>query len=324
MIALEKFVKMYERTFRVRSGNMISVFMVGSFWLNHRSDYINMSLLNPEEEPYRPQFEIPIKDGTVTVELQTDKAFMSISHKFTCSEEDFNLMKDQIILHKKEQMESAGRKLLSTIKYGLNLSLLDDNIVSRNGSFKFEYTTDYNHWDTVNNTTKTIRSHTHYFLNSMENQVRTYLKNDFEPFIALKHLHRAKNDDDARFKWIDATIAAELAIKEFFVRKHPMLKTMLLELPSPPLKKLYKNLLLVYAGEESPLPSRFFDDASRIRNELVHRPQDVLITIEQAEEYVAGVEKAIYHLLSLLYPEDSTIQGIYRSTNLRSINFDDL
>jgi hypothetical protein len=57
---------------------------------------------------------------------------------------------------------------------------------------------------------------------------------------AFRHLHRAENErDDPRHAWIDATIAAELAIKEFFILYKPELAPFVLEVPSPPLSKLY-------------------------------------------------------------------------------------
>ncbi|WP_103108493.1 hypothetical protein [Brevibacillus reuszeri] len=303
---------------------MITINMVGNFFISHRNVYLNIPMLQEADSVYLPEFNIQLEEGTANIVLQTDKSTMTITHEFNMSKADFSLNKDIVISQKKKELEAAGKKVLSKIKYGLNLSQFDDNLRPNSSSSNFSYSTDNIHWNPVSNEVGVFRRNTFNSLNQTEIEVRDYIQHDFQPFIALKHLHRAKNDDDPRFKWIDATIAAELAIKEFFVRNNPTLKTMLLEFPSPPLKKLYKNLLSEYAGEESPLSSKFFDDASRIRNELVHRPQEVAVTIEQAERYVADVERAIFHLLSLLYPDDKVIQGIYKSTERIPLDFDEL
>lgn len=294
---------------------MITVNLRGSYWLSDRNYYMN----NAENE-FLPEFEIPLEDGNVTVVLYTKDNFLALSYTFTCSHQEFKNSREQLIQKKKMAMETAGRKVLVAIKYGLNLPFFSDQLEPY-GASHLEWTTDDITWYHVGNGPMLYRFLTQKYLNGNEKIVKNYLENSFEPFIALKHLHRAKSDDDPRFKWIDATIAAELAIKEFFVRKNPLLKAILLEVPSPPLRKLYKKLLIEYTGEESPLPAKFFDEASRIRNELVHRPQEVTVTIEEAEEYVAGVEKAIYHLLSMLYPEDKSIQSIYKSTLRPTIMF---
>jgi hypothetical protein len=56
-----------------------------------------------------------------------------------------------------------------------------------------------------------------------------------EPLIAFEHLHEARRHRGTRFTWIEATIAAELAIKEALARLEPRLTPVLLEVPAPPL-----------------------------------------------------------------------------------------
>ena len=77
-----------------------------------------------------------------------------------------------------------------------------------------------------------------------------------EPFIAFEHLHEARRGRGARFTWIEATIAAELAIKEALSRLEPRLMPLLLEVPAPPLRKLYGAILKNVAGERSPYVSK--------------------------------------------------------------------
>ena len=104
--------------------------------------------------------------------------------------------------------------------------------------------------------------------------------------------------------WIEATIAAELAIKEFLIRQRPELETLLLEVPSPPIYKMYRPILKAYGGKT--LPREIFkalSDGAEIRNRLVHRPQDEPIDHQKAVDHVSAVAEAIEHLLRILYPK---------------------
>lgn len=135
------------------------------------------------------------------------------------------------------------------------------------------------------------------------------------PF-SLRHLHRARNEGDPRHQWIDATIAAELAIKEFLIRFHPDIRTLLLDVPSPPLPKMYGSILKSFVNEESPVKKELAKGAE-IRNTLVHRPQDHEITPDQAFRYVETVEYAINHLLTFLLPNDPVIRDqFFKSKSL--------
>ena len=82
---------------------------------------------------------------------------------------------------------------------------------------------------------------------------------------------------------------------------------MLIEMPSPPFSKMYGPLLKNYLGEESPFRSKLVKGQER-RNALVHRPGALLIDQQEANDYVAMVEEAIFHLLSLLYPHDELVR----------------
>lgn len=133
------------------------------------------------------------------------------------------------------------------------------------------------------------------------------------PLVAMRHLHRAKHESQPHHKWIDATIAAELAVKEVLCRAHPAMECMLIEMPSPPFSKMYGPLLRHYLGEESPFRKKLISGQER-RNALVHRPGALVIDQQEANDYVAIVEGAIFHLLSLLYPHDGLIrQARYRT-----------
>jgi len=119
-----------------------------------------------------------------------------------------------------------------------------------------------------------------------------------EPFIAFEHLHEARRGRDARFTWIEATIAAELAIKETLSRLEPSLTNLLLEVPAPPLRKLYGVILEGVAGEKSPYIKQLHE-GTEIRNRLVHRPEAVRLDPQKVVDYVAMVDRAIWHLVGL-------------------------
>lgn len=137
--------------------------------------------------------------------------------------------------------------------------------------------------------------------------------NETIPLFGMHHLHRAKKDDIARNKWIDATIAAELAVKEVLIRAEPSIETLLLEMPSPPLDKLYGSILKTYLGEPSPYVMHI-KKGVEIRNKLVHKPSKIDIELQDAIDYVGNIERAIFHLLSLLYPDDKLIDIFIKKT----------
>jgi len=130
----------------------------------------------------------------------------------------------------------------------------------------------------------------------------------YKPLAGMRHLFRAMQEEEPRFRWIDATIALELAIKEALIRKHPDFETLLLEMPSPPLDKLYGPIMKKYLGAPSPYLKDIREGAS-IRNKLVHRPYGISITKEEAVTYIHQVHKAINHLFAQLYP-DWTISNL--------------
>jgi len=136
-------------------------------------------------------------------------------------------------------------------------------------------------------------------------------KND-APLIAMPYLHRAINENDPRHKWIDATIAAELAIKEFLTRMKPDLDPVISELPSPPPHKLYGKVMEELFGIKSPVV-KSIDKGADIRNKLVHSHKPPTVTRQQAEDYVKDIEFAILHLRHMLDPDCEWIADAYRA-----------
>ncbi|EJA3105377.1 hypothetical protein MWT34_004594 [Vibrio vulnificus] len=145
--------------------------------------------------------------------------------------------------------------------------------------------------------------------------IQSSVDNKVEPLLAMRHLHRAKSEFSSHHKWIDATIAAELAIKEVLSKARPELEPLLLDMPSPPLSKLYGKIMAEYLGEPSPYKSKI-DQGVQMRNKLVHRHDSPRIDSQKANDYVTDVECAIFHLLTLLYPDDQLIKQTYARAKL--------
>ena len=118
------------------------------------------------------------------------------------------------------------------------------------------------------------------------------------PLHATEHLHEAIRSSVDRFKWIQATIAAELAIKEVLGRLEPKLKLLLFNLPSPPIEKLYRDVLKEIAGEASPFVNKL-KKGSEIRNKLIHSPESVKLDGQEVLNYISTVKSAIEHLLGI-------------------------
>jgi len=146
------------------------------------------------------------------------------------------------------------------------------------------------------------------------NNIQSALNNKIEPLIAMRHLHRARMENIAHHKWIDATIAAELAVKEVLSKVCPELELLLMEMPSPPLSKLYGSILENYLGERSPYLKQIRNGVE-VRNRLIHKPYAEQIDQQEANDYVAYIEAAIFHLLYKLYPNELLIENACARTN---------
>lgn len=132
-----------------------------------------------------------------------------------------------------------------------------------------------------------------------QTRVQSVLNRLEEPLVGFQYLQDARRVHGDRYKWILATVAAELAIKETLIRLEPKLETLLLEVPSPPIGKLYGAVLKSVAGEESPHKTKLTKGAEK-RNKLVHRPERVKFRPQEVREYLSMVASAIKHLVGLL------------------------
>ena len=128
--------------------------------------------------------------------------------------------------------------------------------------------------------------------------VQAALDNDEMPLLAYEHLYQAERSQGLRFKWIEATTAAELAVKEILIKIAPDLRPLLEQLPSPPIRKLYGTILEAYSGQRSPHLNALADGAER-RNKLIHQPEDIRLDHQEVLDYLSTVTSAIRHLLEL-------------------------
>lgn len=122
------------------------------------------------------------------------------------------------------------------------------------------------------------------------------LSEDEEALVATNYLHQARNSMNRRYQWIYATMAAELAVKEIIVRIEPKFEVILTTLPSPPLNKLYGDVLESVAGVKSTSLTTL-QNGARKRNKLVHNPKSATPTLNEVNEYIDFVEDKIKWLL---------------------------
>jgi hypothetical protein len=274
------------------------------------------------------QLIVPVENKpAVVVEINPDNGSIDSFHEFEVSNEMWVVLQTDLcdgrtltsdlqaeLAKISEEITKATRKVLFLLKYCFNQPDLKDNLFSVKGH---SWSTDKSVWKQLPMIlSSSLNFNTFIQLNANTVKIlQNYIDKNYEPFLALKHLHRAKTEDNPRYKWIDATIAAELAIKEFLIRKNSTLEPLIMEVPSPPLDKLYGPILKFFIQEVSPKVKELTEGA-RIRNKLIHRTTDISIDIKTVNKYVQDVEIAIYHLLIRLYPDD-TINNCFFNPRVR-------
>jgi len=260
-------------------------------------------------------------NSTVSVIIVPAENSLESSYEFNIPDENWTSIQNNLdgkdlpkefkktLLDKESDISNAAQKVLGLIKYCFGCTTLDENLLSIT---RISWSINKSEWKTVcSKKCVSINIQNNVNLNEKNAKIiQEYIDTDFIPFLALKHLHRAMNETNTRYKWIDATIAAELAIKEFLIKYVPTIETLLLEVPSPPLDKLYGTILENYTEERSP-KLRELKKGVEMRNKLVHKPKDIKLTTAEANKYICDVETAIYHLLHLLYPHDNFINLFY-------------
>ena len=92
---------------------------------------------------------------------------------------------------------------------------------------------------------------------------------------------------------------------------NPSLMTLLLEVPSPPLHKLYGRILDDAAGANSRSAidkkiRKGLQDGVKIRNKIVHRPESINLDLDDVIGYLQTVGGAIKSLPELIRSRDDS------------------
>ncbi|APC65557.1 hypothetical protein AAV35_14095 [Salimicrobium jeotgali] len=264
----------------------------------------------PYDEDEKKEFEFAVPQGSdlyniiITPSESLMEAQTSFSFKVAVTAENFEELKPDLVKEMKEntfRMRRALDKLLDHIQYSLNVEFGYPRLKVKKALFAI----DFGGWEpNIVFDNPNIRIIQGASLNSESaHHIQTYLDNGEEPFVALKHLHRARQEVNPKQKIIEAAIAAELAIKEFLIKKYPDIKFLLMEMPSPPLNKLYGAVLEHYHNERYKKANKLQEIAT-LRNEYIHTiKKSKEITYSEASNKVLEVENAIKYLLSEIHSE---------------------
>ena len=285
----------------------------------------SMNLSKKSKDKY--PFTVPSQSGDVTVEVfPKDKRIDSYGEK-EVTDDMWQVLQTDVhegrLLPPNLQLElstitshisDATTSVLSLLKYYLNHLRIEENLFS----IKDEYwSTNELGWKRLPGLRgASVDVVTVYPFNSDTNTtalVQDYASKGIEPFVALRHLQRARTERIPRYKWIDAAIAAELAIKQYLlIKDHSKWKTIFETSRSPTIEELYGKILKKNSAknEESPVLAELKNGA-KLRNDLLHYRGEVNIDPQDAINYVRDVERAIFHLLTLLYPNDPFIGRHY-------------
>jgi hypothetical protein len=204
-------------------------------------------------------------------------------------------------------LDSAARRVIEAMKYFLLRPDILDNAVGMAANFVWAEGDGAKNQVPIPSETRMTTMVT--FATGGAAAMQEGFDNDYRPLIGMRHLFRAMQESEPRFRWIDITIALELAIKEALIRKNPAIELLILEMPSPPLTKLYGSIMKHYLGEKSPYVN-VIQKGVEVRNKLMHRPDGVAITQDQAADYLRDAHKAINHVFLLLYPDWAIAQGL--------------
>ena len=192
-------------------------------------------------------------------------------------------------------IREAVRRFAGLLKQELHRYDINDELI---GNAHYEWSLGDNQWFLI---PRELRVETE--LSSLGNlntitakSLQELLFENEEALVATSYLHQARNSRNRRYRWIYATMAAELAIKEILVRIEPKLQVILEELPSPPLQKLYGDVLESVSGVRSNSLSTL-QNGARKRNQLVHNPNSPTPTLDEVDEYIYFVEGRIRWLL---------------------------
>jgi hypothetical protein len=149
-------------------------------------------------------------------------------------------------------------------------------------------------------------------------KIERIIADEETPFLASHFLDIASSTKDPKTKWVVGTIALEVGIKEAIIRIDEKLEVLFLEIPSPPLHKLYKSVLKSLTEVESPFYKEI-QKGARVRNKIVHKPSKIFIEDQDAVDYLSMINVAINHLKHLtrcIKNEEKPRQNFYKYTDI--------
>lgn len=214
------------------------------------------------------------------------------------------------------ELYAGVQQVFRYLKYFYGIAELDENLHLAGG---FEWSLDEVTWNNLPERNETRWLPGGYLYKLDDNLlfwIPKLVERNIQPFFAFTHLHKAFSEKNTRHQWINATIAAELAFKEFLSQFDERAATLITQVPSPPLQKLYRDVLKDYTGEESPVHSKLNKGAEK-RNALIHRTTEPSPTPQEALIYSHQVEVAIFHLYSKLYKDDPFFNYLLNIANGR-------
>lgn len=139
-------------------------------------------------------------------------------------------------------------------------------------------------------------------------EMEIYFVENKKPLLAFNILENSSHQTELRQKWIEITVAAELGIKEFYVRKFPSFEILLDEMPSPNLRKMYGTILEHYIGEKSP-NLKSIQNGIEMRNSLIHSFADKNIDASMVNQYFKDIKECLIFLQEKLTGMDSFTQN---------------
>lgn len=132
----------------------------------------------------------------------------------------------------------------------------------------------------------------------------SYLVDDNKKtLLAFGVLQNSRHQQSLRQRWIEITVAAELGIKEFFVRRFPDFEKLINEMPSPNIRKMYGPLLEHYTGVKAPNLSAI-QNGIEVRNALVHSLSEQDITAISLDVYTKKIKECLIFLQENLTGRD--------------------
>lgn len=273
-------------------------------------------ILNQGDENLNLELELKHFRNAPIINIDTQEKILSVSANFTCRKltpdnllklsasreyrlDNLEMLKEykNIITQLQDTAYEIDLLLRKELDRLLNKSLLGNTIDTVFLHPEAEKWVSSNDIPTYKSTLSITKSNS--INQDFASKFKALIEDKEEPMIAYHFLDIASSTNDPKIKWVVGTIALEVAIKEAIISIDGRLEVLFNEIPSPPLRKLYKHVLKSLTGYESP----FYNDiqkGSTIRNKIVHKPSKIVIEAQDAVNYLSMINIALDHLTYLV------------------------